>query len=839
MSDLQVQLRRALSLSLPIFMTLSSLSPYAQAAGAASNTSASASASSQRRVGAGFDFSNPTTSDPSPKTPSTGGGTQTTTPPVSQIPGGEKINLGELVIGANDPTTGSTNLPTTPPAGSDGPTEPGINLGNIPGRTNLGGGFGGGNSGSGGFNSSNIPANNPYAPWTPLDSYGAGRPGMLAIPQTMVPGIVCPLVDNRPSPEIVQAIDQLFQYVIPTGNCRSETDQSKINDLAKRMRESGVALKTMYGDVNSGAVDANNVDLVAVQGNIQALVGGIDTLGQIIRSSPLSGSTQCGQSGLSGGELLKSVGSLITSIAPYALLLASIGTGGTAPAAVAGTAAVAQPIMSTFAKPALKYLLGTFAVGSVASMYGDLITSGTMDMQKPDQREALLQNLCEYFRIEQRVTYLKQADMGNIRNINERLKIANQKLMVFKAKTQASMEQSFPKEVLDLAKIEDSVNGDLSNAQKIIRGDKTELADIKKARGKATNNGVTCALGKMLARKADNPNIFPGRSIKNYQDIIAKQVRVTTAQELLLETELELRDSLKKIASSPESSGASACAPGTQCKPNQNCADIANDYVDNMESIIEDGNYRIGSLKTSMTSQLSESPGFKEFKSTQTNIKREIQVREKTGRLVAMLAGDNAATVREEIDGQMDILKKTLFNTSSWSPLAKSPVYAWLDYSNTQYRRSLTAYADELNELYSYAKKAVVSKAGRYADYAANTLSMINTNNIKAGTQGSREICKRLTNLTLEWHTSINHLKSQKFFCDSIRDMMDVRVQKPIKTFCFGDYNPINGAVYSKSTIESNFLGMGDEYGSRARLIDTKYKEMQCEVRDATEVMAQ
>lgn len=831
----QAYLRRALSISLPFFMTLSSLNPYAHAA--------STKASNERRVGAGFEFSNPTTSGSSSKSPSNNDGSNGTT---ETVPGGEKINLGELVTGANDNTIDTSNdTPTTPPAGSDGPTEPGINLGTITGRTNLGGGMSGGSGSygsSGSYSSGNIPANNPYAPWTPLDSYGAGRPGMLAIPQTMVPGTICPLVDNRPSPEILQAIDQLFQYVIPTGNCRSETDKAKINELAKQMRESGLALKTMYGDVNAGTLDSSNVDLVAVQGNIQNLVGGLDTLGQIIRSSSITGGTQCGKSGLNGGELLKSMGSLITSIAPYALLLASMGTGGAAPAAIAGGASVAQPIMSSFAKPALKYLLGTFAVGSVANIYGDMIDSGTIDMNKPDQREALLQNLCEYFRIEQRVIYLKQADMGNIRDINERLKIANQKLLVFKAKTQASMEQSFPKEVLDLAKIEESVNTVLSNSQKIIRSDKIELADIKKARGKATNNGVTCALGKMLARKADNESIFPGRSIKNYQTIISKQVRVTTAQELLLETELELRDSLKKISGT--GIGASVCAAGTQCKANQTCADIANDYVENLESIIEDGNYRIGTLKSSMNSQLSESPGFKEYKNTQTNIKREIQVREKTGRLVAMLAGNNAATVREEIDVQMDILKKTLFTSGTlWG---KSPVYAWLDFSNLQYRGSLKAFVNELNELYDYAKLAANPK-GRFdsskdvvrVHNAKTTLSMINPTSIKAGTESRRDICKKLSNLTLEWHTSINHLKSQKFFCDSIKDMMDIRVEKSIKNFCFGDTNPINGAVYSKSTIESNFLGMGQDYGSHARLIDSKYKEMQCEVKDATEVMVQ
>jgi hypothetical protein len=740
------------------------------------------------------------------------------------VAGGEKINLGDLVNDNSTPIGGSSI--------SDLGGEPGIDLGSLGSRQMT-------TTSSGGYQSSNLPSNNVYAPWTPYDSYGTGSPGMLAIPETLVPGIICPLVDSRPNPELLQAINQLFNYAIPFKNCRPE-NAVQLNDLQARMKMSADELKITYNGVNSGEVDAGNIDLPKLDANIQNLVAGISSMGQLISKSPMSNDPVCGRSDLKRGEVVKAMGNLVTSVAPYALLLASLGSGGVVPAAGAGTVAAAKPLMATLAKPVFKFILGAFAVGTISNVYSDLMVNGTMDMRKPDQREALRQNLCEYYRIEQRLNFLKLEQLRPSDGANQKLRLANKKLEDFSRQNKTALEKKFSPEVIEMVKVESEISTQLQASQQIVRRDQAELDDIKKIKSPSTSPTVLCSLGKRLASKANSTTEFPGRTLKNYQSILSKQTRVTNSQESFVQAEQDLRTSLKELAApgaKPQLADG-VCAAGSACKSNQRCANLVTEYLDILQSIVSDSKERITNLNASMSSQLSQNGAFREYKTIHNNLKREVAIRQSAGRLLSQfsgaqngstenrLVGDESSGVRTEMDSQMALLKATFFGKPGFN--SSSPVRAYLDFFEEDYRRLMNAYNQELKTFTRQAGNAAAPANGIY-DRAQDFSNVINARKTLSTVRIGQASCPRLTSLMLKWDDALHNLYSQKFFCNSIATMLDSQVEKEIVNFCRGGINEVTGKTIYPSKLDASYSSMMEEYGDMAALIAQKHQQLNCE----------
>jgi hypothetical protein len=795
------------------------------------------------------------------------GGTHTNEKTIDLSGGGIPNQVGEDT-GTSFPTDnsneGSTepglNIPSLPPL-SPGGIIPG---GGLPG-TGIPGSFPGGIGGSSGY----YPPNSPYAPWNPYNNNGLGwKPGMIAIEQSMVPGVVCPLVDNRPQIELLAAINNLFNYILPDDNCYAGLNDRQNNnggfggyggygqidqggtDIAKQMRDAGTALKAYYQQANAGTLDGSTVDMVAIQQNIGVLINGMDRLGRVVANNPIVGGRRCGNTKLRAGQFLKSMGDLVTSLAPYALLLAA-GT------ATAGTGTVAAgAVTAATGGGALKYVLGAYSIGSIAKVYSDMIDADTIDMEKQDQREALLQNLCEYFRIEQRVNYLKQADMGQIRNINERMKKANDRLNQFKKKTSSALAQVFPPRVMQIADIEENISGQLNQAGKSVQNAKKEMAEVLKLTN-GSDNQLLCSTGQLLADEAASAESFAGKVLKTYNSILSKQTRVTFAQKALVKSEEKIRGTLTNKKYMDQLQEGRQCAPGTTCTPDAQCAEIAKGYISTLSKIIYDADQKTRSLQNSLDVQLSSDPEYKEFKSTQFAVKREVAIRENTGKLVALLSNDNAAIVYGEINRQMDVLKRALMS-SKWN--RKAPVTKWLESSEDQFGKSLNTYKSEVSSLDQDA--LAIMRAYRGTIYvvdidkkikpmtpiyiekiilqnreAVDKLGVVNLNMAPIGTEKHQSVCQKLQTLNLRWHTTIGHLKAEKFFCDNIKTMMDAIVDPAIGNFCYGKVNSIDGTIYRKSMIEKNLNDLARQYGNKARVIDGKYRELQCETKDATQVM--
>jgi hypothetical protein len=785
--------------------------------------------------------------------------------------------------GATEPGLNIPNMPTRPgdflpidPVGPISPSNPGAPSSPIlPSNPGFpGGGFGGGG---------NFPPNSPYAPWSPYNNYGTNgsRPGMLGITNSMVPGIVCPLVDNRPQVELMAAINNLFNYVLPDNNCYTEKDTASLQNTAIAMKTSGTYLTQLYRDINSGSVDPSSVDLSTIQQNMGALISGLDQVGKIIINNPASNGSRCGQKNLQGGELFKAITDFVTSMAPFAIVLASTlatsgaatpaalaatsGTAATTGAVAAGTAATGTVAagevagggtLISMARPALKYILGTFALSSAGKIFYDMLDNKMIDMEKPDQREALLQNLCEYFRIKQRVDYLSLADMGKVDTATARLKVAQNNFNLLKKKSDGLLALAYPKYVAQLSAIEDSMQSVLTQAQNSIRADKTEMVGITQFVNGA-GNGSMCSLGRRLAKQATDSTLFPGRTIQTYNSILQRQTRITTEQYSILDAETSLRNSLnsKDLAAT---SVKRQCAPGTNCSPNAACAEVVKDYIGNLNKMIADAEMKVRVLQSSLQQQLNKDPDFKDYKTVKQAVTKELMIRESTGKLVASLSGDNAAIVWSEINRQMEILKLALFAKNGW--MGTSPVLAWLESTSKQYRLSLNAYSKELDLLIASARQATRSFQGNFKVQmkdgkvrnmspqevdkqiltdieAVNKLGVINAQMAPQGSPQRQTICQKLTNLNLIWHQTLGHLKAEKFFCENIKSMVDITAQSSITSFCFGNVNVITGQVYKKSGIDTNLDQLTKDYGPHASLIDAKFKELKCETKDATEVM--
>lgn len=234
---------------------------------------------------------------------------------------------------------------------------------------------------------------------TPEGSQKLSNPVIGSIETSLVPGVTCPLVDNQPNQDLVLAAQNLSNQLgafksacsggfIGTNTSEVDTVQKQIESIVA----AGQALKGISADPNQIVADPTKIQ--EVQNNVAALIQGIQSISGVLSKNSLFGQS-CAQNLPTTTDIVMSLTGLVQAVTPLATKVLAV--------------------VPEFA-PALPFVMGLSAAGNVAQVLGRMQEQGSLNMRDPKIRLAVLQNICEYTRIEQRLSALNEGRLSDLQN---------------------------------------------------------------------------------------------------------------------------------------------------------------------------------------------------------------------------------------------------------------------------------------------------------------------------------------------------------------------------------------------------------------------------------------
>ncbi|GEM_PF-2491130 len=668
----------------------------------------------------------------------------------------------------------------------------------------------------------NLPAF-PLPSSSSVGGGGAGRASgnsMASIGQSSFPGMTCPLTENRPYQDLVRAIQNLARVVVITPECKNDSDLLAMQKELEEILKSGQNLVGVWNSANQspslGAQEIGNF-----QSDITTVIAGINNITNTFQNNSfLEG--QCGGKLMTGSGVLMAVSDLVTSIAPFALIGAS---------------------MNPSLKIALPYILGITGVGSVAKIIKGMHDKNTLDMNRFEHRQAVLDNVCEFSRISQRVRFLKLAQSGQINIIND-------ELIKMEVTYHSKLKEEYSHRTFEIKKINDEYGSKMKSL-------KNALFEIKNSHQifatdmKNVSNELFCSVTQSLIEQSKQ-STYPLAVGHLFTSILSLQVEGTPYQKSLLKVYSSL---VKDFSISSKASSV-------------DCSSKSRAFLEVISKIIEHSFLTLDLLDQSLQKQCSADPDYRSLSAKNKNVVHEVEFLTKVKDLLTQLNSDNALLDKMELDSTIYLLNQSLFGTPNGIIFIRgaSPAMSWLEFVWENHLRSLNNFKNDYqqlaNELFKNTpayhldyimknKKGEVikdifgnpvkynSNPLRFNDFdiqkaykndylAAQNLSLIRPQEIPEGTLQHTRACRRLENLWISWSAAIDHLGATQFFCEYISEFFSPATEKSILQRCQGQQD-IYGQVIKLSDIEQTLLSLSQNgLKEKANYVSVKMKQMNC-----------
>jgi hypothetical protein len=646
---------------------------------------------------------------------------------------------------------------------------------------------------------------------------------MDGIDKSAFPGMTCPLIDNRPNKDLLNAIQALSRVVVVTPECQNNADIVKMSEEAKKLVAAGTSLEQLW---NNPAALEDTKNLAEFQNNLSVLINGINKVTTTLQSNTLL-NNKCGKELMTGSGVLLAVSDLISSFAPFALIGASM-----------------NPSLGA----ALPFILGFTGVGSVAKIIKGLHDQNSLDMSKPEHRQAIMQNVCEFSKIQQRVRFLKLAQSGQ-------LELVTKELQGMRSATYTTLKSRFSNRVFSIAEIRNTVATMLSQSQNTLKRDQMDMRSVTAQLKGQNEQALVCFVAREVVKRSGDEKIFPTRAVKNLKNLIDNQKYPSLGQSALLTTEERLRGRLKAKINDDSSAALNECAS------------IGKSYIESLSRILEGTQVTINQMSSSLEKQLSKDPEYAVFRKSEVAAQSEINNLAKVANILQRLNADNAVLDKVEMDIQMRGLKQALFGTPDGLPIIRgsSPAMAWLDFIDQQHAKSISSFNAEMRSLvrdaYFITRSGRMDFVRRNADGSVMKdrygrvmpLSMMEQNeqlindlsasaelkNLTAAiapqsSDNQKAICQRLENIWLAWAAAMDHLAAEDFFCQNIKPFFDSTTESSLISRCVGRTD-LAGRVLVPSEIRQKQSALAQKgFKNQALLVSSKMKELACEMPDAS-----
>jgi hypothetical protein len=678
----------------------------------------------------------------------------------------------------------------------------------------------------------------PFPPIDPTKPTQPSQPpslpsgnGMTGVVNSMVPGLSCPLIDNRPYADLVAAVNGLYAAINPTPDCETDANLQQATKQVQQMLANAKIAQNYWnspnamqikpgakpGDADSIAPEFMDENLVIYGDAVNATVGNLNAILNSLSNSAFV-KKECAQELLSTTGVVKALGDVATSLAPMAML-----------------AAAANPLN----KPLLGVVLGVSTFGSLAQFIDQVFKAGVMDMKKPENRLIVLQNTCEFAKIEDRVRYLKMAQSGQIKEVTDELNSKSTRAM-------DNLTGTMSPRLSQIKLIRDNFKKELTDATRQLKQDSIDFRNeiSLKAKQFDKDNFQMCNLADTLVESLV-PGEFPATIMENYLKLHTNQTKRSTGQSILVNAEKKSREALNKLRESNTLSTTK-------------CAEYARSYITTLQAVMKDTQATIRAQLNLLRQKVAQDPEGGPFQEKEDKVIQDSEDMQKILSVLELLKQDNAAPDKSEMAAQLNILKQALFgDVPGFLPRFTgygntSPALGWLVYMDEQGKLALQRMDAEWNNVRKKACEMTKSKCimpmppksegtmpdyyfKQVSQYTADIKLVSDLSNISAkmpapNTPQNTDTCRVLQSAWFEWTSVFDFLGAQGLYCKVVEPLFNDTVQKKLVSHCV-DNRRIDGLVQKPSVITARLEQLKTKgYLKRAEIISKKMDELECNV---------
>lgn len=581
---------------------------------------------------------------------------------------------------------------------------------------------------------------NPATPGTPAPA-PAPSPGVITTPATKEE-FKCNLFANSDYADILSAVNALNTAVSsPACNGNGLTAQMVVTQT-NTIKENIAKLKPILE--NPESLPPEKIPDVVTQ--VDLAVRAVNTLATTFGNSNLM-RPECRQQ-MNGGQIALAINDMINGLTPYALMAATM-TGGTA---------------------AIPFIVGGTVITGAISSLGKIVTENSTKIQDPSVRKAVVENTCQYIRLEQRYRFLLKSRDEQVRRISEEM-VKARNLMSVRISGTSNTTTSLINRKNALDAISLSIENTLSSASASL--------DLDKQFVQSTNDDIKiCTLGIQLAQMSEDPTSYVTAMLASVDQAMVAYGSNNFPQARALQTSGRLAiNSLKDMAAQ-------------QLKFNSDFGPCSRATKSLVETIAQSATVSRQILKLgqiNLDKELSRSPEYAQIQARLKMINQKQQQATRITKSLDNLSRYATAFNQSEIDSEMDRLRNGLFGTRTMG--ISSPVMAWFNYTtglhrtsvdkfkagfqslkNRAYRFTKTGKNSDLTNALVTAKTTTGIQQLALDDQMASNLETLTLKYMPRGSQAYSDACREMTDVWNRWMAVVDHLSAVESYCQMINN---------------------------------------------------------------------
>ncbi|HEY8270289.1 MAG TPA: hypothetical protein VIG33_05330 [Pseudobdellovibrionaceae bacterium] len=580
--------------------------------------------------------------------------------------------------------------------------------------------------------SNNWGANSFYIPQNPGNNQNHGNTRITTTSPGMKKSNVkdefkCNLFENVPYEDILSALNSLNQAV--SSPACGGPSQTNVQGIVNNNKTIADAIKDLRGFVeNPGSIQPENA--ADISNKVDLAIRAATTIANSFAQSDLL-SKECRQA-MSAGQVATSINDLINGLTPYALMAATMTTGGAA---------------------AVPYIVGgSIITGAIGSM-NKIIDENGVQVEQPEVRRAIVENTCQFIRLDQKYKFLIKSRDEQISKITTDLS-SSKRLFSAKLGVQGS---------------KNAVEKFLTEIDTKIPVARSQLEMDKQFMRSTSDDLKICQLGIQLTVMAQDKASYVSTMLTSLDKALAiyGTNNVAQAQALKLSGTLAAKD-LRSVAVSQFSSKANY----------KKCAESTKSFIETIGQSASLAKELVTLAQENLEKGLQGDKEYNLYKYHLLTLnQKQFQAQRVTDSLDKLQAYATTIT-QAEIDSEMDRLRRGLFN-NSYMGMAPSPVLKWFKFVNGLHREDLSRFKDGLSSLrlrayqMSPSGKAHKSIVGFYAKDSkdgkdAANLVQFNLKDLPMGTPDHDDICREMRDVWNRWTSAIDYLAASDAFCNML-----------------------------------------------------------------------
>ncbi|WP_413558165.1 hypothetical protein [Bdellovibrio sp. HCB209] len=541
--------------------------------------------------------------------------------------------------------------------------------------------------------------------------------------------------DDKTYSDILSAVNALNQAVSSPSCAGNQINQQSVVDNNKKITD---AIAKLQPYLNSED-EIPREKVTEITQTVDIAIRAASTLAATFSNTDIM-TKQCREQ-MSGGSIALAINDMINGLTPYALMAASM-TGGTA---------------------AVPFIVGGQVLTSAIGSMEKIVTENSTKIQDPLVRRAVLENTCQYIRLEQKYRFLTKGREEQVAKISKEMLVARNYSMKISGVSKDTNSLMVRKNALSAAALE--LNTTLTAASAQSELDKTFVQST-------TADSMICELGINLAATAHDPQSYVAKLLAS----VNYSLSTTGYSASPITNTLKSAGALyvRNLSSVTARNNAAQCATTTKylLEAMDKSAVAARDIMKQAQSDLD--------------KELKRSP---EYNQIQTRLAALAEKQAQAARITNSL--DNlrkyaTSFTQSEIDSEMSRLRNGLFANRTLG--INSPVMAWFNYTTKLHTGSVTSFKAGLKSLqdrayrmtetgqslgqpyngsYKSPTKEQMAQATRDRQAGDNLETLIPANLVK-NTRMHADVCRETQDVWNRWVAAVDHLQAIESFCQMI-----------------------------------------------------------------------